>query len=114
MLSQEYRLKAAKDFTKVKKEGKAYKNKYFTLIKLFRKDSNPTRFGFVVSKAVSPHATKRNRIKRVLDEALRQNIIYIKNGYDCVVIAHIGADRAYTTDIFNLTRVTLSRAKLEK
>ncbi len=46
-----------------------------------------TRFGIVVSKQVAAKATDRNRIKRVLREAVKSCMPDVKDGYDVVLVA---------------------------
>jgi len=51
MLKKENRLKKKKDFEKVFKEGKSFKNN-FLIVKINENNLNFPRFGFVVSKKV--------------------------------------------------------------
>jgi len=86
MLSKENRLKKKKDFGKVLKLGKGFKQKAL-LLKTAKNDLPQTRFGFIVSKRTAKKATDRNKIKRQMREIVRKNIGNIKKGYDVVVIA---------------------------
>jgi ribonuclease P protein component len=45
------------------------------------------RFAFIVSTKIDKRATVRNRIKRLMSEAVRLSMDSIKPGIDCVVIA---------------------------
>ncbi len=48
---------------------------------------NGFRFGFVVSAKVDKRATARNRIKRLLREAVRSMLPELVRGVDCVIVA---------------------------
>lgn len=45
-----------------------------------------SQFGFVVSARVSKKATQRNRIKRLLREAVRENLEKIRSGFSVVFL----------------------------
>ena len=51
-----------------------------------RKDSENSRFGFIVSTKISKKAIVRNRIKRVMAEIVRSSLNKLKNGYDVVFL----------------------------
>jgi len=53
----------------ISKKGKSYKNPFFT-IKVFSTDKSYSRFGVIVSKKVGKTAVLRNRIKRMIFNAL--------------------------------------------
>ncbi|HOK00650.1 MAG TPA: ribonuclease P protein component [Candidatus Paceibacterota bacterium] len=85
MLPLNNRLKKKKDFEEVFKNGKSYKENSLQL-KFLENNLKTSRFGFVVSKKFSKKAVVRNKIKRRLREIIRKNLIYIKKGFDCVII----------------------------
>lgn len=70
------------------------------------------RIGFVVSKRISKLAVERNRVKRLLGEAIRHHLPELPSGWDIVLSARNGvttADlRAFEEDIVSL----LHRARL--
>lgn len=98
MLPKPYRLKKEKDFKKTLKKGKAFQ-KEFLFLKHASNDLRESRFGFVVSVAVSKKATVRNRIKRKLREATRKNLSDIKRGRDVVVIVQPDFEEMYFSEI---------------
>jgi ribonuclease P protein component len=49
-----------------------------------------SRFSFVVSTKVDKRATQRNRIRRLMSEAVRLRMDEIKPGFDCIFIAKKG------------------------
>ncbi len=114
MLSSEHRLTKKADFERLKKSGKSHHFKYFTLSVFNRKDKLPTRVGFIVTKNVSGSSVIRNKVKRGLGEGVRQNMIYIKPGLDCVVIAHTDSARAYTADLMQAVSEAIKGAKIGK
>jgi ribonuclease P protein component len=56
------------------------------LIKFVKNDLAFSRFGFIVSNKVSKKATKRNLVKRRINEIIRLNFKKIKIGFDIVII----------------------------
>jgi len=87
MLKKENRLKKKKDFEKVFKEGKSFKNN-FLIVKINENNLNFPRFGFVVSKKVSNKSVERNKIKRRLREIVKKKSKKIKGkGIDGIFIA---------------------------
>ena len=77
MLKKIFRLKKRSAFTATYKSGKSLHRNGITLF--YGKEKNndkPTKIGFVVSKRIHKRAVKRNRIKRLMREAVR---LYIKS-----------------------------------
>ena len=86
MLPKENRLKKKKDFEKLFKEGKSFREK-FLVLKINENNLNNNRFGFIVSKKISKKAVTRNKIKRQLREIIRKEINNYQKGFDIAVIA---------------------------
>jgi len=91
MLSQENRLKAKKDFERILKEGKGYKED-FLFLKIIKNNLNQSRFGFIISQKVSRKATLRNKIKRRLREIIKNKLTKIKKGIDILIIVRPGLE----------------------
>ena len=81
----------SKRIKEVLKEGKVLKAKNFMFLYLPSNDEN-LKFAFIVSKKVSKKAVKRNRVKRILKEALRlllkENENWLTNPFDIVIIGN--------------------------
>ncbi|MEK7470827.1 MAG: ribonuclease P protein component [Patescibacteria group bacterium] len=107
MLSRKYRLVGVKNFTKVQKEGRVYQSQNFGIAVVDRHDDGPSRFAFIASIKVARDAVDRNRIKRVLGEAVRLSLFDIKNGYEMVFLAKPGITRIPTSDIMKEVRECL-------
>ena len=86
MLPPAHRLTRRRDFARVSAAGKSV---YTPALRLRRVVTGRTtsRFAVVVSSRVSKHATKRNRLKRQLRTALRQQLAHVKPGFDVVLSA---------------------------
>jgi ribonuclease P protein component len=112
MLASEFRLTEPEDFDLVRETGKRFVSTNFTISFRPRKDQNPTRFGFVIPIKVTKLATDRNRIKRVLSEATRHNLVYVKPGFDCVYLPKNSILRAYTNAVMTEVRDALINAGL--
>lgn len=114
MLSTKNRLTAKKDFDCVQKNGRMTQSESFGVLVYNRKDENPTRFGIVISKKVSPLANKRNYIKRAISESLRQNISKMKDGYDGVFLVKPEASKKYMNELMPETVEVIKKARLFK
>ncbi len=80
MLPKEYRLKKRTAFSATYKIGNSFHKGGITLFcgrgKCEKEADTPTKIGFVVSKKIHKRAVRRNRIKRLMREAVR---LYIKS-----------------------------------
>ena len=82
-MRKEERLTRSSQFAAVFKEGKYWAND-FMVIKAMPNGLEQSRFGFVTSKKVG-NAVVRNRVRRLLREAVRLNPV--ETGWDIVIIA---------------------------
>ena len=83
MLPKQNRLTTRHQFNKVKRFGSSYSARCFHIYYLPIPDyseNKETQVGFVVSTRFSKSAVKRNRVKRVFREVVRQNFGKIKPG----------------------------------
>ena len=87
MLPKKYRLRKRKEIEKIFKEGKS-KNLNLVFIRFLKNNLGYPRFCFIVSKKVSNKATKRNKVKRLLREVVRKEILpTLETNYDYLIIA---------------------------
>ena len=87
MLPKKYRLRKRKEIEKVLKEGKSKKLK-FVLVKFLKNNLENSRFCILVSRKVASKATKRNKIKRLLREVIRKEILpNLKENCDYLIFA---------------------------
>ena len=85
MLSIQHRLTKREDFALVYAKGSYIACDGIGL--KFLKTNNPfTRVGFPVGKNYSKKATDRNRVRRLLREAMRTHLPSTKPGYDLVLM----------------------------
>lgn len=112
MLSKKSRLVGASNFTKVQREGHVYQSGNFGMAVVTRNDNDPSRFAFVVSSKVAKEAVDRNRIKRVISEAVRLSLLEIKPGLDVVFLARPTITRVPTSDIMKEVKECLRSSGL--
>jgi ribonuclease P protein component len=86
MLAKKYRLTGSSVLEDVKKEGSLYQSGSFGILVRNRKDDEASRFAFIVSTKISKIAVKRNKAKRRLREAVKQNTNKVSKGYDVVFL----------------------------
>ena len=93
MLPKQNRLKLKKDFERIFKQGKGYKQN-FLFLKVLENGLKETRFGFIVSKKISKKAVIRNKLKRRLREVIRDKLKEekIRPGIDVVLTAFPGLE----------------------
>ena len=89
MLPSINRLTKKTDFENVRQNGKHTTTPLFSL-SWVKNNTETSRFGFIVSKKISMKAHERNRIKRMMRESVRNNLLKAKKGYDFVVVAKNG------------------------
>lgn len=87
MLASKYRLTGETNFKRVEREGEVFQYENFGLALFDRKDGEASKFGFVVSTKIAKPAVDRNRLRRIMREAVRTSLFEIKGGFDCVFLA---------------------------
>ena len=91
------RLLLRKEYQKVYREGVRHVGKYIVADSIFKEGSN-TRLGITTSRKYG-NAVVRNRFRRILREAYRQNIEFLPRGMMINIRPRIYAKRAKTNDI---------------
>lgn len=92
MLPEENRLKKTKDIEWVFRAGNGHKED-FLFLKLAKNNLRVSRFAFIVSKKIAKKSVVRNKIKRLLREAVRKKLSETKVGFDVVVVALGGIEK---------------------
>jgi ribonuclease P protein component len=85
MLPKQHRLPLRKEFNRLKKEGKLFQDKFFSLL-VARGQLPESRFAFIVSKKIHKRAVKRNKVRRLLAESVQAFLPKIKSGIDAVFL----------------------------
>ncbi len=80
------RLTRSADFERVYRQGRSHGNRYFVLYAFPRSGEGEARLGVSVSRKVGG-AVDRNRVKRLLREAVAQADPGLPDGVDVVVVA---------------------------
>jgi len=90
MLSKRNRLPLKTEFVRIRRDGKVFQGKLFSLLvvdqRLTTNNQRP-KFAFIISKKIHRRATKRNRAKRLLSEAVRIFLPQIQGGINGVFLA---------------------------
>jgi len=113
MLPKENRLKKKKDFEKLFKEGKSFREK-FLVLRINENNLNKNRFGFIVSKKISKKAVTRNKIKRQLREIVREKINDFEKGFDVAILALSGIELKSFKEISQVLGDILKKIKILK
>jgi ribonuclease P protein component len=112
MLPVKNRLIGNLSYDKAKKKGKMYQSDSFGILVRDRKDNNPSKFGIIVSTKISKKAVDRNRIKRMLREAIKESLDKIEDGKDIVVLSRKGLLNIDKRDLESEFSRILKEAKL--
>jgi ribonuclease P protein component len=117
MLPKNNRIRKKKDFEKIFKNSKNFKNSIF-ILKAVKNDLGLNRFGFVISQKVSKKAVVRNKVRRRLTEIMKIEInniflgTQIKNGVDLVLIGLPGIEKKEFFEMKEAIREALIKTKL--
>lgn len=85
-MKKENRLKKNEEFQQVFKRGKSVANRQFVVYYLKKEQQTNIRVGISVSKKLG-NAVVRNKIKRLVREAIREIIPNLNQSCDLVIIA---------------------------
>ena len=111
MLHRENRLKKEGDF-KLVLRSKNFFSSDFLILKSIKNNLEMSRFAFIVSKKISNKAVIRNRIKRLLREAVRADIKNIKGGWDIIFFTRKNIVEKKYTEIKEEVEKLLRRANI--
>lgn len=107
MLPKQHRLTRSRDFSRVRRLGRTSGSPLVALYAL--RTGNPdVRVGFSVSKRVGK-AIVRNRVKRLMREAVRCHLPRIRSGQDLVFIARPAAAGASYQQIMDCVAYLLRK-----
>jgi ribonuclease P protein component len=114
MLARDFSLTSQSQYRDVKEKGRRFHSHNFSLGVFNRNDEENIKFGFIMPTKVFPKATDRNRIKRMLSEATRFKIVYLKKGYSCVFLPKPTILRAYAADLIKEVEELFQKARIMK
>lgn len=80
------RIKASRDFERLKQEGRSFPGRYLVLSVLPEPEAIPFKFGLITTRKVGG-AVQRNTIRRRLREVIRAEQSRLKVGFLFIVIA---------------------------
>lgn len=97
-MQRRFRLRQERDFARLRREGRAYQNRYL-LVSVLPNGLSHNRYGLITSKQLG-NAVKRNRVRRLCREAVRLLHPRLQVGYDVVLVAR----RALVEQPFNVVQ----------
>jgi len=109
-MERRYRLAHSGEFQRVRRQGRSWSHPLLVLL-ASANDVPYSRFGFVVSKRIGK-AVVRNRVKRLLREAVRARLANTAEGWDIVLIARTPIVQADLRHISEALDSLLRRAEL--
>ncbi|AKO94903.1 ribonuclease P protein component [Priestia filamentosa] len=110
-MEKRYRVKRNEDFQKIFKRGKSMANRQFVVYTLDKRDQQNFRVGLSVGKKLG-NAVTRNRIKRLIREALQEVKDQLPQDKDYIIIARFPTAEMSHSEIQKSLFHVLKRAKL--
>jgi len=109
-VNRKFRLTSATEFKRVRRTGKSYAHPLIFLIA--SPNGGPaSRIGLSTSQSVG-NAVKRNRAKRRMRAAVRVHFETIHPGWDLILVARPGLERAGWPELLDAVGGLLRRARL--
>lgn len=105
-----FRLRRSSDFESLRHNGQRWHHPLIILV-VNPNGRTESRFGFSASRHIGK-ATVRNRVKRLLREAVRKKVETIQPGYDCLFVARSPAVDADYHEIESAVVQLLCRANV--
>ncbi|HEY8464751.1 MAG TPA: ribonuclease P protein component [Bacillota bacterium] len=105
-------LKKNSEFQNIFSQGHSINGRYM-VVYFLKNQSENNRFGFCVGKKIGT-AVIRNRIKRLLREAVRQSVVWEFSGWNLILIARQPITKASLNDLISEFNLLLSKAKLKQ
>ncbi len=109
-MRKRYRLRKEEDFERVRREGRAWRNRWLVLW-ASPNELGYSRFGFAAGRRLGK-AAKRNRAKRLMREAARLRQADIRPGWDLVFLARSAMSKAGLDEVRWAVDNLLTRADL--
>lgn len=110
MLQKRFRLRHSADLQHVRQLGQSWRHPLVVLL-VQGNDKPVSRFAFVAGKRTG-NAVTRNRVKRLLREAIRQQLTEVEAGWDCMLIARNPSAGASYMEVETAVTQLLTRANL--
>lgn len=124
MLPKKNRLDLKKEFLQIKKSGRVIKRGLFDFLfqtqrpienySILTSKFQPPAFAFIVSKKIDKRATKRNRIKRLLSEAVRSFLPQLQPGIRGIFLVKKEIMEKNFAEIKNEVELIFKKEKLLK
>jgi len=106
-------LKQNSDFRRVYGRGKSFSDPALVTYVLRNNRAGVCRMGITTSKKIG-NAVERNRMRRIIRAAFRENLPYLKNGYDFVFVARSRTKHLKSTDVSAIMAKHLAKAGVKK